>query len=201
MTTEEPQFRSYELGDIPGLEGRYMASTTGEIISKPSRWGLGKKRKLATDTHGYHFFTFRLNGKPKQLSVHRAVAMTFIPPVTGKNHVNHKDSNPSNNSIENLEWVTPAENRQHGISYGNVDRYQTRGDRHGMAKLTNIQVTNIRHCKGALSSSGVATLYGVAAPTIRGIWRRESWQHVDEAFNNREDTFVCPTNALKRSIG
>ena len=45
--------------------------------------------------------------------VHRLVAETFIPKVDGKPQVNHIDGNPQNNKVENLEWVTNAENTLH----------------------------------------------------------------------------------------
>ena len=46
--------------------------------------------------------------------VHRMVAEVFIPnddPTLTQ--VNHKDKNPANNRVDNLEWVTPRENVMH----------------------------------------------------------------------------------------
>ena len=42
------------------------------------------------------------------------VAETFIPhKESAILEVNHKDANKSNNHVDNLEWVTSAENKQH----------------------------------------------------------------------------------------
>lgn len=49
------------------------------------------------------------------MPVHRAVAKAFLDPVEGKNVVNHKDGDKSNNSVDNLEWSTPSENATHSM--------------------------------------------------------------------------------------
>lgn len=52
-------------------------------------------------------------------SVHRLIALTFIDKPSSKHiWVNHKDGNKLNNTIENLEWTTIAENIQHAFDTG-----------------------------------------------------------------------------------
>lgn len=46
--------------------------------------------------------------------VHRLVALAFLGvPPDGKEHVNHKDGNPANNAVANLEWCCARENLTH----------------------------------------------------------------------------------------
>src|SRR5690606_17006733 len=45
----------------------------------------------------------------------------FIPNPDNKPHINHIDGDRSNNSLKNLEWVTPKENVTHAYEAGLVD--------------------------------------------------------------------------------
>ena len=46
---------------------------------------------------------------------HRVVAICFLPKVYGKDFINHKDGNKSNNNVNNLEWCTKSENTLHSF--------------------------------------------------------------------------------------
>jgi hypothetical protein len=177
-----------------------MVSTIGEIFSKPNKRNEGNLLNPTIDPNGYKIFCHQDNGSYRTLAVHRAVALAFVPPVAGKNCVNHKDSNRLNNRAENLEWVTRAENYQHGVIYGNVDIYRTRGEKHGMAKLTRIKVINIRHCQTAITSKDLGALYGVSGSTVRSIWRRETWRNTDEETNDEGAKMWAEKN-VKESQG
>ena len=66
----------------------------------------------------YPTYHLTLNGKKKDVKIHRMVAETFIPQPEGKTIVNHIDGDTHNFHISNLEWVTPSENSQHAINTG-----------------------------------------------------------------------------------
>jgi hypothetical protein len=75
-----------------------------------------KIRPPYTGKYRSEYKTLSLNGK--NYSLHRIVALTFIPNPENKDTVNHKDGNKLNNAISNLEWLTNKENIQHGFNSG-----------------------------------------------------------------------------------
>lgn len=91
------------------LRNLYEVSNKGNI----RHIGGKENRVLKNKQHGYKCVSIRLNGVKRDLNVHRIVLSTFNP-IEGweKLEVNHINHNPSDNSLENLEWVTRSENIQ-----------------------------------------------------------------------------------------
>ena len=116
---DKPNFkievREIKWKDIPGYEGKYQVSNTGEVKSLNYR-GSGKTKLLrqSTDKNGYKRVGLFKNGKEKKYRVHRLVAIVFLPNPNDLSQVNHKDENPSNNNVNNLEWCTIAYNNTYG---------------------------------------------------------------------------------------
>lgn len=95
--------------DIKGYEGLYLVSNLGDVYSCLSN----KKLKPGSD-NGYLKVNLCKNNKVKQFTVHRLVALAFLPNENNYPCVNHKDENPSNNNVNNLEWCTYKYNNNYG---------------------------------------------------------------------------------------
>lgn len=57
-------------------------------------------------------------GKRCNISVHRAVAMAWIPNPLNHSDVNHIDGDKENNHYTNLEWCTRSQNQKHAYRTG-----------------------------------------------------------------------------------
>ncbi len=58
------------------------------------------------------------NNKEKNLSIHRMLAIAFIPRVKGKNIINHINGIKTDNRLENLEWTDHSGNLIHAYENG-----------------------------------------------------------------------------------
>ena len=112
--------------DIKGYEGLYAITSCGKV------WSYQSKRFLLPykNNKGYLFVKLSKGGIRKAYSIHRLVALNYIPNPENKEQVNHKDENKENNCINNLEWMTNYENCHYGtrnqrVSQTLKNRYAT----------------------------------------------------------------------------
>lgn len=102
--------------DVEGVFG-YQVSNLGRVRSLFSRGGkraYPRVMKGHIDSHGYVQVTISVDGKSKLMFVHRLVAKAFISNPLNLEMVNHKDENPLNNNVHNLEWCTRSYNNSYG---------------------------------------------------------------------------------------
>lgn len=118
--------------DIFGYEGFYQVSNLGRIrsLTRAVTNKSSKKRgsyitiikgKIPTQNRskdGYLRVDLCKDRKHKCFSVHRLVALHFIPNPGMLDQVNHIDGNKTNNQADNLEWCTQVENARHAVKTG-----------------------------------------------------------------------------------
>lgn len=98
---------------IKGFE-HYLISEDGKtIINTKTGKNISINYKKRNGKQDYTNVCLFVNGKRKYLTVHRLVALTYIPNPENKPQVNHIDGNKWNNDSSNLEWCTRYENMQH----------------------------------------------------------------------------------------
>ena len=125
--------------DIPGYEGLYQVSNTGQVRSLNYRQtGKTKILKQHTDKNGYKKVGLSKNGKVKTYAVHRLVAKAFISNPNNLPYVNHKDENPSNNAVWNLEWCDCSYNTSYGTSRERA--WETRRQRSKLRKQLKMKL-------------------------------------------------------------
>ena len=102
--------------DIEGYDHKYQVSNLGRVrsvyhVDELGRFQKGKILKPRPVKGGYLSRHIR---KYKDIKVHRAVALAFVPGYFEGAEVNHIDENRQNNRWDNLEWVTSKQNANHG---------------------------------------------------------------------------------------
>ena len=113
MATITEDYVSFE--DFVPLKGyeEYLINKEGKIYSTKTKKFLGIR-----DRGGYLAFTVCVKNKRKDITLHRALALTFIPNPENLPFINHKDGNKHNNAIYNLEWCTGSQNVKHAYDMG-----------------------------------------------------------------------------------
>lgn len=193
--TEDPDWYT-----IPGYEGYYQIKKDGSVRSIPryvSSVNHGVKCKVykpgtnivqSIDNCGYMDVGLTKDGKSKMWSVHRLVAMTFIPNPFNKPDVNHIDGNKLNNHVDNLEWCTKSENMQHAMKLGLWDpKYSG----YRSAVSTGIPVICLDDNRKFISIHEAARYYNISADavTLSLKYNRPFKGHMFSKLNN-DDSYT-----------
>ena len=99
-----------EWKNVIGYEGLYEVSNKGNVRNVRRNTLL----KLSKTNDGYIQVHLYKNGIRTGFKVHRLVAEGFLPNPNNLPEVNHKDENPINNSVNNLEWC----DHKYNVNYG-----------------------------------------------------------------------------------
>ena len=162
---------------IPGYQGIYSASSIGRIRRDlaSSNTPAGHILKPNLTRCGYLVIGLCAGGRKTYHTVHSLIALTFIGARPPGHQINHRDGIKLHNQIENLEYVTPKENKAHASGMG----LSARGERCHKAKLTADDVREVRRLSGPEHSySKLAARYGVTKGLIGMIKRRTIWTHI-----------------------
>ncbi len=172
--------------DIKGYEKQYQVSSFGRIkslsriVNLETRQGIRERiRVLGTNPKGYSVISLCSGHcESKTVTVHRVVANAFISNVNNLPEINHINLIKQDNQINNLEWVTSKQNTHHSWMVGK--RNPASGEKHGMAKLTNNQVSNIREMynTGKFTQWELAKTFGVYQGAIYSIINYITWKNI-----------------------
>ena len=144
----------------------YEITRNGKVINKHTG------HTLAPQPNGKGYL--RVSIGKKLMFIHRLVAEKYIPNPENKPQVNHKDGNKLNNCVDNLEWVTNQENRNHAVD----NDLQVTGEKCSWAKLTEENVKEIRANPG-YENEYWARKFKVSRGTINDVVNYRTWKHVD----------------------
>jgi len=153
----------------------YLVSNLGRVAS-----AIGKKiLKHSITGDGYPCISLSHKGKTWTRTVHRLVAKAFIENPDDKAEVNHRDGVKTNNSVDNLEWLTHDENMEHATRSGLI----ACGENGGGARLTESQAQDIldNYDSWGISRRDAGRRFGVHHATIDKILWRNTWKHLTQS--------------------
>ena len=164
--------------DVPFFNGEYQVSNLGRIKTlldkRIDKNGVvyPKKPKIMKQcftSTGY----LMVNLRNKYFKVHRLVGYAFLKKDEHRNYINHKDGNPTNNVLENLEWCTQKENIRHAIDTGLTIRKKD--------LLNHEEIVDLYK---SLSVKEIAKKFCVSETCIRGILKSKNIKmHRKSKFN------------------
>ncbi len=165
-----PRFGGYEasnMGRIRSLDRRIAHARYGTVSVR------GRVLAFHLDKDGYCRISISIGGESTYQGVHRLVAAAWIGECPDGWEVNHRNGVKSDNSSENLEYVTPSENTLHAL---NVLGTFPHGDSHGRAKLSSSDIPLIRDkIASGEPLSVIARQFGVCQATISNVKSGLRW--------------------------
>ena len=168
---------------ILSVSNRGRVRRSGYTYTCLGRWGTEhtttKPDKILStyvEKDGYATVAVQIAGRRKRFRMHYLIGRAFVPGYAPHLCINHIDGNKTNNTPENLEWVTIARNTERAWQTGLVN---LRGDLNPSRKLSSGQVRIIRRLLKIGASRGeLATLCGVSASNIELIDKGLRWNSV-----------------------
>jgi hypothetical protein len=158
------QAPNYEVSD----SGRVRRSTRGK------RTRVGLIRKQYAKPNGYMLITLHVDGRRKGFQVHRLVARAFLGPSTLD--VNHKNGDPGDNRLGNLEYMTELQNSHH--AYWVINR-GPHSERHHNAKLTENSIALLWSMRDAgKTSQEIGAALGCTPENVQHIVNGKGWVRV-----------------------
>ncbi len=153
--------------DIPEHPG-YGITEDFRIIRYAYKDTIGRNRKEVEISVNYNAEYAQLDiqkgGSRGTAKLHRLIALTFLPNPDKLPQVNHKDGNKFNNSLDNLEWVSAADNVIHSYQAGLASN---KGEKHPRAKFKASEIPEIHFFRSqGWTLKAIAELYGVCLSTI-----------------------------------
>src|SRR5690349_12069983 len=128
MSPLESEVHMSEIWCVVSTFPGYMVSNRGRVKNRRRK----RLKKPVSRKDGYVQITLHDRGRKKTFGLHRLVLIAFTGTPPEGEEVHHLDCNKGNNSLANLVWVTPEENRRLARAAGRVGG--ARGEKNSHAK-------------------------------------------------------------------
>lgn len=181
---------------VLGYEGVYEVSDRGRVRRCDGYHGSKRHLKPAPNRSGYLNVNLSRYCKGRTFFVHRLVCEAFLGVRPDGMTINHKNGQKTDNRLENLEYMTHANNMRHamvvinsmlptrarGKDNGSIAKPErlVRGSDVATAKLNAKVVRQIRAMlAGGMKQRDIASAVGISQTQIWRVKAGLSWAHVD----------------------
>jgi len=135
--------------NIQGYDN-YLIYPDGRVYNKK----LNRELKATLNNRGYYVVNLTENKNRKLYLLHRLIALHYISNPDNKHCIDHIDRDKTNNSLDNLRWVTQQENCQNWT----IGKRNTTGHSNIKIRKTTGNYTFSKMIKGEQHSRTFKTL-------------------------------------------
>ena len=116
-----PGYLNYNVSNLGRVRslGRFVHGNHGDYFIE------GRILKPIKNKGGYLKVNISVNGHRQEHKIHQLVMSAFVGDSPDGLQVNHIDEDKTNNRLDNLEYVTPKENINHGTHNARVSKNLT----------------------------------------------------------------------------
>jgi hypothetical protein len=158
--------KEQEKEPVADTEWRQIAEAPNYSVSNTGLVKLTRLNRLLSgyNRNGYLQVTIKQDAIGIARLVHRLVAAAFIPnDDPNRIYVDHIDTDPRNNHVSNLRWVTPKENMNNEITKQNISD----GHMKKMPKVYQIEIQSRNVVREAENAIEMAKQTNVKSATIQ----------------------------------
>lgn len=179
---EIPGFSNYQISNKSNVKSiarikykKYGGKYNGLIVPQSYPEKILTPRLNNAGYYGVHLYH---EGRMQTFSIHRLVALAFLPNPENKETINHIDGNKQNNTLSNLEWATVQENLTHARATGLL--ICNKGTDCHNAKLSenNVRAIRVLNKHLGISQNRLAKIYSVSAGSVQDLIQRRTWKHI-----------------------
>lgn len=181
---EFPLYRITDDGKIFSLRNCRFASLVKQRRNNSNKYDITIKLYLEDGS-----------GKAYARLVHRLVAKAYIPNPFDLPEVNHIDGNPSNNNVNNLEWVSKVNNTKHA-----VENYLFKGQQKKVLCYTNICDEPIRFISMQQAADTLGMKSKNANKNISECCTKNASDRTNRGESNKTNPFRTEGYAFKYDI-
>lgn len=177
-----------------GTEVNYLVSNYGRV------WSENRNKFLSINIDkrsGRKRFSICVDGKQLTIYVARAIALAFLGPGPGMD-ADHIDEDYTNDTLENIQWLSPQENKRKTHREGKLKEYEF-GSEPGDNSFNHVYNEDDIHEVCRLMEKGfdmkyISEITNVSLAVIQSIKSGKNWLSVSKKYNIKN---VKPTKPKK----